>query len=213
MPHSRGVRRLPPGTLWVLFTVVAVVSGLGAVSIVRSAVAGSSPDAMSASQVAAALASTSRLPVPDVTPSSRETPTARPTASARPTRSSGSSLRPSGTTTSPSRPTGAPPSSTPSHQATPKPTKSPTKQPTGTVTRAFTSRAGTVVASCTDASTYLRSWSPAEGFKVGEVHRGPGREAEITFLSTGGSEAEVKMKVTCQSGRPVVSVEADAAGD
>lgn len=213
MTHSRGVRRLPPGTLWVLFTVVAVVSGLGAVSIVRSAVAGSSPAAMSAAQVAAELASTSGLPVPDVTPSSRTSPDARPTRSSEPTRSDRPSERPSDRTTSPVAPTTAPPSQTPTQPRTPKPTKEPTRPPDGAVTRAFTSRAGTVVASCTDGSAYLRSWSPAQGFKVGEVHRGPGDEAEITFLSTSGNQAEVKMKVTCRSGRPVVSVEAEDAGD
>ena len=40
---------------------------------------------------------------------------------------------------------------------------------------------------------YLRSWSPAAGFAVDEVQRGPAATAEIKFRSTGGQEDEVGM--------------------
>jgi hypothetical protein len=59
-----------------------------------------------------------------------------------------------------------------------------------------------VVASCSSGQVYLRSWSPAAGFAVDEVSRGPSETAEIKFRSTGGHDEEVSMKVSCRGGTP-----------
>jgi hypothetical protein len=55
------------------------------------------------------------------------------------------------------------------------------------------------VAACTSGSVTLRSWSPAVGYRVDEVQRGPAAEAEIKFAS---SSNEVTLQVRCVSGVP-----------
>jgi hypothetical protein len=52
---------------------------------------------------------------------------------------------------------------------------------------------------------YLRSWSPAAGYTVDEVHRGPAEAAEIKFRSSGGHDDEVSLRVTCRAGTPTSS--------
>jgi hypothetical protein len=59
------------------------------------------------------------------------------------------------------------------------------------------------VARCTGPSVYLVSWSPALGFSVRDVQRGPGPEAELEFES-GRSSATVH--VACVQGAPVQRV-------
>jgi hypothetical protein len=70
-----------------------------------------------------------------------------------------------------------------------------------------------VVASCSAGQAYLRSWSPAAGYAVDEVHRGPASTAEIKFRATGGREDEVKMDVTCRGGLPTASSVGDLERD
>lgn len=52
----------------------------------------------------------------------------------------------------------------------------------------------------------LVSLTPAQGYQVGDLDRGPDMEAEITFEQTGG---EVEVKVRCEAGQPVAAWETD----
>ncbi|MFG2041782.1 hypothetical protein [Dactylosporangium sp. NPDC048998] len=100
----------------------------------------------------------------------------------------------------PSAPPPAPPSDAPEP---PAPTKTaaapvvPGSSPSG-VQRLLTSPGGTVVARCTGSSVYLVSWSPAQGYQVTHVERGPGRTAEVAFRGA----RRVEIEVRCVGGRP-----------
>jgi serine/threonine-protein kinase len=75
--------------------------------------------------------------------------------------------------------------------------------PAGTV---LASSAGTVVATCQAAGAYLISWSPQQGYEVGDVFRGPAATASVQFESR---TAEVTMKVSCSAGVPSATTSAD----
>ena len=72
----------------------------------------------------------------------------------------------------------------------------------------FNSPAGTVVAICESAGAYLLSWSPAQGYGVQQVYRGPAPVASVVFAAT----QEVTMKIDCQSGTPVNHTSGGADG-
>ncbi|MBE1492316.1 septum formation initiator [Plantactinospora soyae] len=59
---------------------------------------------------------------------------------------------------------------------------------------------GTVVAECDGRTVWLASWTPAQGYRVGEVERGPDDDAEVTFH---GSDQRIEVEVECIAGRPV----------
>jgi len=91
---------------------------------------------------------------------------------------------------------------TPSRSAaapSPQPTRSVVPAP---ATTALASQGGTVVAECQLASAYLVSWSPAQGYEVGKVVRGPAVTAQVTFESFANS---VTMVVSCSSGVPTAT--------
>jgi hypothetical protein len=71
---------------------------------------------------------------------------------------------------------------------------------------------GSVVARCSarseSATAYLVSWSPAQGYSVDEVKRGPAAEVEITFRS---QSKQVNVSIQCSSSGPVEHVEIEAA--
>jgi hypothetical protein len=70
-----------------------------------------------------------------------------------------------------------------------------------------------VVASCESAGTYLLSWSPAQGYGVDQVSRGPATVASVVFDA--GSRA-VTMQVSCPGGAggtPVSSTSSQADDD
>jgi hypothetical protein len=75
----------------------------------------------------------------------------------------------------------------------------PSPQPTTTV---LTSVGGTVVAGCQSAGAYLFSWSPAQGYEVTRVIRGPAANTKVTFTS---SHKLVTMAIACPSGEPSTS--------
>lgn len=91
--------------------------------------------------------------------------------------------------------------------ASPAPT---TAAPTQTVPqgsrRALSTPGGVVVAECFGGSVTLVSLTPAQGYQVDDLDRGPDTEAEVTFEGAGG---EVEVKVRCEAGQPVVTWEAD----
>jgi hypothetical protein len=79
------------------------------------------------------------------------------------------------------------------------------------VVRTLASRGGSVVAACRSGLVTLRSWSPAVGFRVSEVKRGPASEVEVRFAS---KDTEVTMKVSCRGGVPTATTESDSeSGD
>jgi serine/threonine-protein kinase len=66
----------------------------------------------------------------------------------------------------------------------------------------LTSAGGTLVAQCRPSGAYLVSWSPAPGYEVGAVVRGPASTAQVAFNSAASA---VTMTVSCSTGVPTVS--------
>ncbi len=66
------------------------------------------------------------------------------------------------------------------------------------------------MATCSSGSVYLKSWSPAPGFSVHEVDRGPADDVEVTFES---GSLEVQLHVRCVSGVPTARVETSGDED
>ena len=65
--------------------------------------------------------------------------------------------------------------------------------------RSLTSVGGTVVARCGTGGAYLVYWSPAPGYRVNDVLRGPAEPARVMFEGQG---YEVKVAVSCVTGTP-----------
>jgi hypothetical protein len=61
----------------------------------------------------------------------------------------------------------------------------------------FSSQGGTVVATCESAGAYLITWSPAQGYEVDQVSRGPAAVASVRFET---SSTAVTMNVSCPGG-------------
>ena len=76
---------------------------------------------------------------------------------------------------------------------------SPAPSGTGGPLRQLASSGGTAIARCTDADAYLVSWSPAQGFEVDEVHRGPARVVAVSFVAP---DQKVWLAVHCVAGIP-----------
>jgi hypothetical protein len=199
------MRQSTTAVLWGVFTVTAVATGLGAVGVVRDAVTPPAASALSPEQVSAELASATLTTTPSAGPSA--TSGRSPSSDPSPSHSS----HPGATHFS--SPTPAPSSSRSATTGT-RPTQAPTTSPSSggkqstdatSVTRSLGSRGGSVVATCSAGSVYLKSWSPAPGFRVHEVQRGPASDVEVTFES---GSLEVQMHVRCVSGVPVAVSEA-----
>ena len=81
------------------------------------------------------------------------------------------------------------------------------------MTRVLTSSGGSVVAQCSAASSsatvYLVSWSPAQGYQVDEVRRGPAQHASIDYEGNNGS---LSVTFGCSSTGPVQQVHQDDGG-
>ena len=111
-----------------------------------------------------------------------------PAALMRPVKSSATPLAPRPKKGSP------PPSATP-----PAPAPQPAPQP---ATTGLASVGGTLVAGCQPAGAYLVSWSPAQGYEVSWVSRGPAANAKVVFE---GLRNLVTMVVSCRGGVPAAS--------
>ena len=86
------------------------------------------------------------------------------------------------------------------HSAAPSvPPSSPAPPPIDTV---LTSIGGTVMADCQAAGAYVASWSPAQGYEVDHVVRGPAATAQVAFA---GLRKLVTMNISCPGGRPAAS--------
>jgi hypothetical protein len=105
---------------------------------------------------------------------------------------------PSGTATpSPSGMAGARPGS-PTAPASSAPTvASPTPGPP----RQLNTSGGVVTAQCIGQLAYLVSWSPAPGYRVEDVRRGPAVEALVTFVMF-STHQENELAVRCVAGVP-----------
>ena len=67
---------------------------------------------------------------------------------------------------------------------------------------------GTVVARCRTGGAYLVYWSPAPGYRVDDVVRGPREPAGIQ-----GQSREVKISVTCVTGTPQATTDEEEHHD
>lgn len=66
--------------------------------------------------------------------------------------------------------------------------------------RVFTTAGGTAVAECVPGGVRLVSWSPAQGYRAGDVDRGPDDDVEVKFE---GPSGEYELKVRCVGREPV----------
>jgi hypothetical protein len=75
----------------------------------------------------------------------------------------------------------------------------PSASPSAGPPRQFTTSVGVLTARCTGQLAYLVSWSPAPGYRVYDVHRGPAALAEVSFVS---ATQRLEFGVRCVSGVP-----------
>src|SRR5215469_1608660 len=107
---------------------------------------------------------------------------------------------PPGGSASPS-PTG-PASASPADSTPPLPsTGPPSPNPTPGPPRQFTTSAGVLTAQCIGQLAYLVSWSPAPGYRVDDVRRGPAAQAQVTFENP-TTRQEGSFGVQCVAGVP-----------
>jgi hypothetical protein len=87
--------------------------------------------------------------------------------------------------------------------ASPPPPVPPTSSPAPTPgpPRQFNTPEGVVTARCVGQLAYLVSWSPAPGYRVDDVRRGPAAVATVQFEMV-GSRGEAAVGVECSSGVP-----------
>ena len=97
----------------------------------------------------------------------------------------------------------APPSSEAS--APEPPTGSPARPgpSAGSIQRTLSSTGGTMVARCTGSSAYLVSWSPAQGYRVVHVERGPAVGVEVVFRNA-ADRTRVEAEIRCVAGTPTL---------
>jgi hypothetical protein len=95
-------------------------------------------------------------------------------------------------------PSGAPSTSPPSPSPSPGGT---TRPQAADGNRTFAVTGGTGVASCSaEDRARLVTWTPAQGWTVAEVERGPARDVKVEFEGPGG---ESELRVRCRGGVPV----------
>jgi hypothetical protein len=96
--------------------------------------------------------------------------------------------------------TGSPALAEPAGPASPRP---------GAATREFSYGEGSVVTACDAGQAVLLSWSPAQGYGVGRVERGPSPAVSVQFAS-GGDRTTIR--VTCLAGAPAVTTHSTTSG-
>jgi hypothetical protein len=97
-------------------------------------------------------------------------------------------------------------SSRPPSQAQPPSTSPAPSTSSGPAPRGLPTPGGTIIATCDGDQAFLRSWSPAQGFRTDEVERGP---AAITSIKFKSGKDELRITVTCQAGEPVAVTATD----
>lgn len=176
---------------WVAAAVVAIGVGTAAVDALGNGIVDDTPDPLTTSEVAAALA--------DQTPSAPASTPASPTPS---------SPAPPSTSVAPPPPATEPPPEPPPEEPPPEEPPAgepPADEPPGE--QLVTSTAGgTVVSECADGLVTLVSYSPAQGFAVDQADPGPTDHASVRFE---GGEVRVDVDVRCNGNTPVAEVETD----
>jgi hypothetical protein len=96
-------------------------------------------------------------------------------------------------------------SQSPAVSASPRPSPSgdPPSPSTSPVERTFTFAVGSVAARCDGDQAYLVSWSPAQGYRVDDVRRGPALVVQVNFETF---TAERRVTVRCVAGIPRASL-------
>lgn len=179
---------------WVLGAGAATAGSLLAVSLLGQGITGGSGQLVSQDAVNRALASEA----------TEASPSPSPVVTA---------IAPAMTVSGPPSPTRAATPSPVTSATAPPPapattTAAPSPAPTsGTV---LTSPGGTVVAACPATGAYLVSWSPLQGYEVGDVARGPAATARVTFESI---SSHVTMVVSCSAGVPSATSSTRSGGD
>ena len=85
--------------------------------------------------------------------------------------------------------------------ASPSPSSSASAAPVTGRSGVIDTAGGSVIARCEDGLVTLRAWSPAQGFHVEKVERGPADRARVEFES---DETKAKVEVRCSAdGSPV----------
>jgi hypothetical protein len=82
------------------------------------------------------------------------------------------------------------------HRPAPSRSASPQATPHGQV---FSSAGGTAIVRCTGVVAYLISWSPGQGYQLGDVRRGPAAAVYATFQ---GRQKWVLLSSECVGGVP-----------
>ncbi|MET7965518.1 septum formation initiator [Micromonospora sp. NPDC005305] len=68
--------------------------------------------------------------------------------------------------------------------------------------RTFRTAGGTALAECVPGGVRLVSWSPAQGYRVKDVDRGPDDRVEVRFV---GPEGEHELRLRCRGSEPVAT--------
>ncbi|GAA3426930.1 hypothetical protein ACWDTT_30745 [Streptosporangium sandarakinum] len=188
-------RRIPLAAAagWLITAAIATGAGVTVIGVLGEPLADSAGRPLSAREVREALARAT--PAADVT-AAGPAPSAGPTAAGP--ASTGATEAPAD---APAEDPAAPgPSATPTAVSvtpvtpvTPAPTAA--GSPPGH-SRLIATAGGNVIARCDGGLVTLRSWSPAQGFHVDKVDRGPDRRARVEFESESG---EVKVEIRCSA--------------
>jgi serine/threonine-protein kinase len=183
---------------WVLGAGTATAGSLLAVSLLGQGITGGSGQLLTQDAVNRALASEAAEASPPAPPSV--------TASATPSRARAAATPSPVVATAPPGPA---PATTPPATTAPAPsmTTVPPAPAGGTV---LTSPGGEVVAACQAGGAYLVSWSPLQGYEIGDVARGPAATARVTFES---AATRVTMAVSCSAGVPSATSYTRSGGD
>ncbi|GGP80226.1 hypothetical protein [Streptosporangium pseudovulgare] len=200
-------RRIPLAAAagWLITAAIATGAGVTVIGVLGEPLADSAGRPLSAREVREALARAT--PAADVT-AAGSAPSADPTA-AGPASTTVTEAPADAPAEDPAAPTAAGPSATPTAvstavSATPMTPVTPAPTAAGPPpgrSRLIATAGGNVIARCDGGMVTLRSWSPAQGFHVDKVDRGPDRRARVEFESESG---EVKVEVRCSaSGTPV----------
>ncbi|WP_371779943.1 hypothetical protein [Streptosporangium subroseum] len=165
-------RRLPLVVAgWLITGFLATGAGVAVIGLLGEPLTGSALRPLSSAEINEALAGT--------TPQAVAGPTADPA------------------------PTPAPPASSTSVSPAPTPTPSSSASAAPVTGRSgvIDTAGGSVIARCEDGLVTLRAWSPAQGFHVEKVERGPADRARVEFES---DETKAKVEVRCSAdGSPV----------
>lgn len=200
---------------WLLGAATATAGSLLAVSLLGQGITGATGPLLSQVAVNKALASETAEPTSGAasSASSGAADTASPSspASAGSPGATSTGAPSSGAASSAGASPSAAPSGTPASSA---PATAPSASGTPDGGTVLASHGGGVVASCQAGGAYLDSWSPAQGFVVGDVRRGPAQVARVTFDPASDSgNSTVTMLVSCSAGIPSATTKSWAGDD